>query len=93
MTTYRFDPVDVQHSPHRQEEETQVNVEGIERIQTKLESITRRWWFYVLFAPLQFVPPYAAKGYDWSETGSEDRLLAMANARSATRVEFAIVSW
>jgi hypothetical protein len=54
----------------RLEEEIQVNVEGIERIQARLESITRRWWFFVLFVLLQIVPPYAAKGYDWSETGT-----------------------
>lgn len=38
--------------------------------QGKLERITRKWWFFLLFVLIQFVPPYASKGYnfpqDWS---------------------------
>lgn len=37
--------------------------------QSKMERITRRWWFYGLFVLMQFtIPPYASKGYkieDW----------------------------
>jgi len=43
--------------------------ENLENVQRKLESITRKWWFYLLFILLQFIPPYASKGFDWSETG------------------------
>ncbi len=36
----------------------------------KMEQITRRWWFFLLFISLQFfVPPYASKGYEWSQWG------------------------
>jgi len=38
--------------------------------QAKLERITRRWWFLVLFVLIQFLPPYASKGYkieDWGK--------------------------
>ncbi|MHC4574749.1 MAG: hypothetical protein ACYS76_11575 [Planctomycetota bacterium] len=34
----------------------------------RLERITRRWWFFLLFVLLQFaVPPYASKGYKFPE--------------------------
>jgi len=36
--------------------------------QGKLEAATRRWWFFLLYILLQFVPPYTSKGYDPSET-------------------------
>ncbi|MEJ2647015.1 MAG: hypothetical protein P8016_01245 [Sedimentisphaerales bacterium] len=36
----------------------------------KLEKITRKWWFFLLFILLQFlVPPYASKGYEWNQWG------------------------
>lgn len=36
--------------------------------QSKLERITRRWWFYLLFVLLWFVvPPYASKGYKFPQ--------------------------
>jgi hypothetical protein len=36
--------------------------------QDKLEQITRRWWFFLLFVLLQFtVPPYASKGYNFPQ--------------------------
>ena len=38
--------------------------------QGKADRITRRWWFFVLFVLIQFIPPYASKGYnieDWGE--------------------------
>lgn len=41
----------------------------MEKTQGKLESITRRWWFFLLLILLQFVPPYASKGFELSETG------------------------
>jgi hypothetical protein len=37
--------------------------------ENKLERITRRWWFFSLFVLIQFVPPYASKGYEWQEWG------------------------
>ncbi|MHC4618238.1 MAG: hypothetical protein ACYTEQ_10850 [Planctomycetota bacterium] len=38
----------------------------------KLERITRRWWFFLLFILLQFVvPPYASKGYRFPEEWGE----------------------
>ena len=37
----------------------------------KLERITRKWWFLLLFILLQFVtPPYALKGYKWEQWGN-----------------------
>ena len=36
--------------------------------QGKLERITRKWWFFVIFVALIFVvPPYASKGYKFPE--------------------------
>jgi len=35
----------------------------------RLERMTRRWWFFLLFVLIQFVPPYASKGYQWQEWG------------------------
>lgn len=43
--------------------------ETLTDIQRKLESITRKWWFFVLFILLAFVPPYTSKSYDWMEGG------------------------
>jgi hypothetical protein len=39
--------------------------------QGKLERITRKWWFFLLFVLLQFVPPYASKGYKFPEEWSD----------------------
>lgn len=44
-------------------------VESIDKMQKKLELITHRWWFFLLFVFIQFIPPYTSKGYDWSEIG------------------------
>ncbi len=41
----------------------------LEKFQVKMESVTRRWWFYLLFVLLQFIPPYTSKGYVKSEAG------------------------
>jgi hypothetical protein len=43
--------------------------ENLEKIQRKLELITRKWWFYLIFVLIQFIPPYASKGFNWSEIG------------------------
>jgi hypothetical protein len=37
--------------------------------QGKLDYLTRKWWFFLLFIVLQFVPSYASKGFDPAETG------------------------
>jgi hypothetical protein len=43
---------------------------GLERIQGRLELITRRWWFLTLFILIGTVtPPIVTKGYDPSKTG------------------------
>jgi len=42
---------------------------NLEIIQTKLERITRRWWFYLIIAFLQILPPYASKGFGPEEFG------------------------
>lgn len=37
---------------------------------SKLERITRKWWFFLIFIFLQFISvPYASKGYKWSQMG------------------------
>ena len=35
--------------------------------QSKMERITRRWWFLGLFVLIQFIPPYASKGYKFPD--------------------------
>ena len=37
--------------------------------QGKLDYLTRKWWFFLFFIVLQFVPSYASKGFDPAETG------------------------
>ena len=49
--------------------ETSEYRENLENIQEKLELLTRKWWFYLLFVLIQFVPPYASKGFEPAETG------------------------
>jgi len=44
-------------------------VKNLENIQTKLELITRKWWFFLIFILIQFIPPYASKGFEVAETG------------------------
>ena len=42
----------------------------VENIQRRLEAITRKWWFFLLFILMQFfLPPYVSKGFEWSEIG------------------------
>jgi hypothetical protein len=37
----------------------------------QLERITRKWWFFLIFLLIQFIsPPYASKGYQWSQMGN-----------------------
>ncbi len=36
---------------------------------SKLERITRKWWFFGLFVLIQFFPPYASKGYNIEDWG------------------------
>jgi len=38
--------------------------------QGKLDYLTRKWWFFLLFILLQFIPSYTSKGYDPAEAGS-----------------------
>jgi len=46
-----------------------MSVEKLEKIQTKLELITRKWWIFLIFILIQFIPPYASKGFEISEIG------------------------
>ena len=46
-----------------------MSVENLEKMQTKLELITRKWWFFLFFILIQFIPPYASKGFEVAETG------------------------
>lgn len=46
----------------------------------KLERITRKWWFFLLFVLLQFVPPYASKGYKLPEEWSSVIMYALSSA-------------
>ncbi len=43
--------------------------ENVERIQKKLTTMTKKWWFFLLFLFIQFIPPFVSKGYDVSKTG------------------------
>ena len=44
--------------------------ENLEKIQAKLDLMTRKWWFFLFFILLQFIPPYTSKGYEWAEIGT-----------------------
>ena len=46
-----------------------MSVENLEKMQRKLELITRKWWFFLIFILIQFIPPYASKGFEAAETG------------------------
>lgn len=46
-----------------------MSVKNLEKIQIKLELITRKWWFFLFFILIQFIPPYASKGFEISEIG------------------------
>lgn len=48
-------------------EEKSMNTGNIQR---RLESITRKWWFFLLLILVNiFLPPYVSKGFEWSEVG------------------------
>ena len=46
-----------------------MNKDRIMRIQEKLEHITRKWWFFLLFILLQFMPSYTSIPIDMSQMG------------------------
>ena len=46
-----------------------MNARKIEKVQEKLEAATWRWWFYLIFVLIQFIPSFAAKGFDPREMG------------------------
>jgi len=48
-------------------EETSMNTENVQR---RLESITLKWWFFLLLILVNiFLPPYVSRGFEWSEIG------------------------
>ncbi|MGB3346889.1 MAG: hypothetical protein WBA71_06545 [Candidatus Humimicrobiia bacterium] len=49
--------------------EEYISLENLEKMQRKLELITRKWWFFLIFILIQFIPPYASKGFEVTETG------------------------
>jgi len=49
-------------------------------LETKLEKVTRKWWFLLLLVLIAFiVPPYASKGYPFPEKGFDVALQGLAN--------------
>lgn len=34
-----------------------------------LEVVIRKWWFFLIFLLIQFIPPYASKGLVWEKAG------------------------
>jgi hypothetical protein len=46
-----------------------MNAKKIEKIQVFLEIAAWKWWFYLIFVLIQFIPSYAAKGFDPREMG------------------------
>lgn len=43
----------------------------VDRIQTTLEYVTRRWWFFLLVVLSgSMIPAYVSRGYDWSDMGT-----------------------
>src|SRR4030042_4754962 len=48
-----------------------MNSNRIERIQSRLDRITRKWWFFLVVIVLQFlIPSYAAKNFTPAEIGN-----------------------
>lgn len=37
---------------------------NLERIQVKLESVTKKWWFFLILLIIQFIPSYTSESYD-----------------------------
>lgn len=48
--------------------------------QDRADRFTRRWWFFLLFFLIQFVPPYASKGYNFPEDLRSVIFHALGNA-------------
>lgn len=48
--------------------------------QDRLDKMTRRGWFFLLFFLIQFIPPYASKGYKFPEDWSNVIFHALGNA-------------
>jgi len=46
-----------------------MNAKDIENIQKKLEAAKWKWWFYLVFVLIQFIPSYASKGFDPRKMG------------------------
>ena len=46
-----------------------MNTKKIETIQEFLETAAWKWWFPLIFVLIQFIPTYAAKGFDPWDTG------------------------
>src|SRR4030042_2455649 len=48
-----------------------MNSNRIERIQSRLDRITHKWWFFLIVIVLQFlIPSYAAKNFTPAEIGN-----------------------
>jgi hypothetical protein len=46
-----------------------LNTNRIGKVQQKLETAVWKWWFYLIFVLIQFIPTYAAKGFDPRDMG------------------------
>uniref|UniRef100_A0A7V0Z808 Uncharacterized protein n=1 Tax=candidate division WOR-3 bacterium TaxID=2052148 RepID=A0A7V0Z808_UNCW3 len=46
-----------------------MNEGTLKKIQAKLELVTQKWWFFLFFILLQFIPSYTSKGHEWAEEG------------------------
>jgi len=46
-----------------------MNGKAIKKVQEKLESTTWKWWFYLFFVLIQFIPSFTSKGYNPWKTG------------------------
>ena len=46
-----------------------MKAKDIEKVQKKLESATRKWWFYLIFVLIQCIPSFTSKEYNPWETG------------------------
>ena len=46
-----------------------MNIKNLENVQEKLEAATWKWWFYLFFVLIQFIPSFASKGFDPRKMG------------------------
>jgi len=46
-----------------------MNAKNIEKVQENLEVAAWKWWFYLIFVLIQFIPSFASKGYDPRKMG------------------------